>query len=266
VTSGAQQPWRVGEVLSIGWERFKQNWAVLVFSFVVYVIIAQVLARLAVLPLERVYPMPTPPPGAEPDEVLREMVSGPFFANVGVTGFVGWVARSFFSTGLIRIWLAAARGQTPSFALLFLGGDRFFAMLGVTLLTGVATTLGFMLLVVPGVILTLGLALAQFYVVDAKMGPVPAMTASWQATRGFKGDLFVLGLAGIGLSILGACMCFVGVAATVPIVFVAAAAAYTRMSGLGPAPAAQATAPPSPPAGGGAAPLPYGPYGPPPGY
>jgi hypothetical protein len=30
-TTGAPQPWGVGEVVSLGWARFKQNWALLVF-------------------------------------------------------------------------------------------------------------------------------------------------------------------------------------------------------------------------------------------
>jgi uncharacterized membrane protein len=230
---------------------------------VVYVVISQLLARLAALPLERAYPVHPPTPGTDPAEMMLEtMSSGPFLASVGLATAVGWIVRSFFFVGLIRIWLAAARGQTPSFVVLFSGIDRFLPMLTVTLLTSLATSVGYALLIVPGIILTLGLALSQFYVVDAKMGPFAAMGASWQATRGYKGDLFVLGLAALGLLILGICMCFVGMSATFPIVAVAAAAAYTRMSGTGPAPAAHAGAAPPPPAG----PAPPLPYGAPPGY
>ena len=125
---------------------------------------------------------------------------------------------------------------------------------------------GFVLLIVPGVILSLGLLLAPYYVVDAQMGPIAAMKASWGATRGQKGDVFVLVLAGVGLALLGLVMCFFGILATFPIYSVAVAAAYTRMSGLGVAPPMYGAAPPpgypqAPPPPGG-----YGPPGPPPGY
>jgi uncharacterized membrane protein len=91
----------------------------------------------------------------------------------------------------------------------------------------------FFLLIVPGVILALGWSLAPFYVVDAGMGPIEAMKASWSATRGQKGEIFVLGIASVGLTLLGVLMCCVGVLATSPILYVAFAIAFIRMSGLG---------------------------------
>jgi uncharacterized membrane protein len=65
------------------------------------------------------------------------------------------------------------------------------------------------------------------------MGPIEAMKASWSATRGQKGEIFVLGIAAVGLSLLGMLMCCVGLLATSPILYVAMAVAFIRMSGLG---------------------------------
>jgi hypothetical protein len=244
---GVPQPWGVGEVISLAWERFKQNWAVLVFSYVVMFVITEIVAQVpAVLQGAGVLE-----PGTAAFDVVR-------YTDLVIGQLVG----AFFQVGLTRIWLGSARGKSPSFGLLFTGGDRFIALFAMQLLMGIILILGFVALIVPGIILGLGLSLAQFYVVDVKMGPISAMKASWNATKGYKGDLFLLGLAGAGLGLLGMLMCLVGLFATVPIYFVATAAAYTRMSGIDAAPSAYADMQPAPaaqlqqPAG----------YGPPPGY
>jgi hypothetical protein len=59
------------------------------------------------------------------------------------------------------------------------------------------------------------------------------MKASWAATKGQRGEVFVLGIAGFGLSLLGVLMCCVGWLATTPILYVSMAIAFVRMSGLG---------------------------------
>jgi uncharacterized membrane protein len=243
---GTPQPWTVGEVISLGWERFKQNWAVLVFSYLLVFVVLQVASRASTMALD-----------APPD-----VRSTTYWAAMGVSSLVTQIVNAFFRPGLVRIWLSAARGQSPSFGVLFSGFDRFLPMLGLTLLTGIAYTLGFALLIVPGVILMLGFFAAEYYVVEGKMGPIDAMKASWDATKGNKGDLLLLALAGLGLFMLGGLMCFVGLFATFPIFEVAAAASYTRMSGNGSAPAPFADQQPPPPPPG----LPPSDYGPPPGY
>jgi hypothetical protein len=252
-TTGAPQPWGVGELVSLAFERFKQNWAVLVFSYLVVTVILQVASRVTVMLVG----------DAKPD-----LSSPEYWAGIGASTLVTQVFNAYFQPGLMRIWVGAARGQTPSFGALFTGHDRFLPMLALTFLSSLLVGFGFVLLIVPGVILSLGLLLAPYYVVDAQMGPIAAMKASWGATRGQKGDVFVLVLAGVGLALLGIVMCFFGILATFPIYSVAVAAAYTRMSGIGVAPALYGAAPPG--AGYPQPPAPpppgYGPPGPPPGY
>lgn len=260
------QPWTVGEVLSIAWDRFKQFWPVVVFSYVLSIVIGQIVGGVQQVLIAT---------GAiEPGSSAGISVQIAFFV-------VGQMVAAYFQVGLTRIHLEAARGQSPSFGLLFSGGDRFLALFAFTLLYGLIVGIGILLLIVPGIFFALAFAPAQFYVVDQRMGPIAAMQASWEATKGQKGDIFLLGLAGFGLGLLGLVMCLVGIFATFPLAMVAYAAMYTRISGNGPAPAMYAYATPgappapapqlAPPAGGYGGPPGYGPppgggYGGPPGY
>ena len=81
--------------------------------------------------------------------------------------------------------------------------------------------------------LVYGLCLAQFFVADADMGPIDAMKASWAATNGHKGKLFLLGLLSIPVMLVGMVACCVGIFATASIVMVAFAIVFVRLSGRG---------------------------------
>ncbi len=249
--AGAPQPWDVGEVLSEAWDRFKTHWVPLAFA----VIVGQFLAAL---------------PQQLPSALEKSKIVTPndslYWPLLLACTVIGFVAQTFFQVGLTRIWLSAARGEAPVFSDLFSGGSRFLAMLGMQFLMSFVLLVGFLVLVVPGVILALGLSLAQYYLVDQEMGPVEAMLASWDATKGHKGKIFLYGLAGFLVILAGTLACCVGICAALPTLSVGTAIIYLRLSGR--APGAAQPPPWAPPAPG-----PYGAYqppppgqGPPPGY
>jgi hypothetical protein len=200
-----------------------------------------------------------------------------FFGVSGGTTIVGIVVGAFFRVGLVRINLAAARGQKPNFADLFSGGPLFLRMVGLQLLLMVAYLVGCAAFVVGMVFVALALCLADYYAVDANMGVIDAMKASYEATKGNRGNIFVFGLVVFGISLVGMLACCVGVLIAGAVASVAMAIIYTRLSGRGgaaapPQPMAPQGYPPAgggyPPqggAGGGYPPPGGGGYGPPPG-
>ena len=213
---GQPQPWTTGEAISQAWATFKIHGGVLVLSYLLSTFVTAVVGQAPVMF------------GLLGGETVN---SGPRIGLQAAGMLIGQVSGAFFQGGLTRIWLAAARGETPVFATLFSGADRFIPILVLNLLMMLTLVLGFALLLVPGVILYLGLFAAQFYVIDAGMNPVDAMKASWASTRGQKGEVFLLMLGGAGLGVLGMLMCCVGTLATFPIYFLATAIVFTRLSG-----------------------------------
>jgi hypothetical protein len=214
---GQPQPWATGEVLSVAWSRFKEAGVVLVLSLFLLWTIAGIAAQVPnLLTLADGF-----------DSVAARS------AIAGASLLAQQVVGAFFEVGLTRIWLDAARGKTPELGTLFSGADRFLPILLLNFLMALVVIVGFALLIVPAIIAWLGFSLAKFYVIDAGMGPTEAMKASWSATRGQKGELFLLALAGAGLGLLGLLMCCLGILATTPIYYVATAIAFTRITGLG---------------------------------
>jgi uncharacterized membrane protein len=145
--------------------------------------------------------------------------------------FIAIIIGTFFQVGQLRIFLTAARGGRPELGTLVSGSDRFLPLLGTTLLLSLIVLFGYVLLIIPGIILALGLGFAQFYCVDAGMGPVESLKHSWEATKGHKGKIFLFGLAAFGISLLGLLACCVGFYVATPLVWLAFAIIYVRLSG-----------------------------------
>lgn len=69
----------------------------------------------------------------------------------------------------------------------------------VSFLTGLFITLGFIALVIPGIIASVGLMFYQEVCADdPEMGAMDVIRKSWEITKGHKMDLFVMGLSFIG--------------------------------------------------------------------
>lgn len=246
---GEPQPWDVGDVVKLAWRLYAANWAPLTGAFFVMTLIGIIPQQL--------------PRVLAATGVLDEQSTS--FAIVAlVCGVVAFVIGQFFSVGFTRALLRVARTGQARFADVFSGGSGFLSYFAASILLGLGILLGLVVFIVPGIILMLGTVLAHPYIVDQGMGPIDAIRASWAATDGHKGNLFVWWLASIGIVLLGLAACCVGYLPAVTLVSLGVVIIYLRLAGLAqgtPSDAMAAMQPPmqGPPQGGS----PWGPYGPP---
>lgn len=144
------------------------------------------------------------------------------FASLGF-GFnidpaVGWIA------GLYQI-LAAVLSVVASYFLLarFLESrgrlpvrdTRIWAYVGITIVSVMGMIFGFLLFVVPGVILLVRWSASSGYLLEGRLGIIDSLKASWEATRGHSWPIFFAGLVlflGLGLAsgIVGSAIDFTG--------------------------------------------------------
>ncbi len=95
--------------------------------------------------------------------------------------------------------------------LLFSGFNRFVETLVAGLLITLAASIGFALLIVPGIIVSTGFALTFFIMADdANISGIDAMKMSWQMMDGHKMDLFCLWLRFFGWILLAVLTCGIG--------------------------------------------------------
>ncbi len=108
----------------------------------------------------------------------------------------------------------------------------FFAA---TLICELIVAAGLVLLVVPGVLWAVRFGFAPYLTLDQQLDPIEALHESARLTRGERGALFKLGLAFIGLNLLGALAFGVGLFLTLPVTFLAAAHALRTLQAHHPA-------------------------------
>ncbi len=104
--------------------------------------------------------------------------------------------------------------------------QQFWKYVGAAILSGIIIAVGFVLLIVPGIIFSLMFMFVGYLVIDRKLGPVEALRESKRITDGHKWDLLLLFLAIIGINILGMLCLLVGLLASIPVTLLAMVHAY----------------------------------------
>jgi uncharacterized membrane protein len=213
----------VGDVLSKGWEDFKGNAVnlILVLLAGMGVIIG---VNIVVNILSAVVR----------DSQMLVMV----VALIG--GVAGLIVNTLIQLGWLSVYLKVVRGKEFSVGDVFSQSDKLVPAIIASLLIGLGVIVGMILLVVPGIIIALMTSMTLYFIVDQNMGAMDAIKASIAATQGKKLQLFVFGLAAVGVSLLGALACGVGMLATIPLVSCAFARVYLAVSQSGGAQSAAA--------------------------
>ena len=139
---------------------------------------------------------------------------------------VQFVISQFLMAGLYRMAINQVRGATPSLGTLFSAGDVLPALLGAAILTTLATFVGALFCVIPGLLLAALFLFTIPLVVDRKLGAIEAMSTSFNTLKPQMwpalGFIIVVGL----LAGAGALLCGVGILITAPLAILSIAVLY----------------------------------------
>ena len=94
---------------------------------------------------------------------------------------------------------------------------------------GLIILLGFILLIVPGIIFAIRLHFTSYLIIEKGLGPIEAIKTSWEMTKGKTINLLLFFLATIGLNLLGLLALVVGLAVTIPVTMLATAYVYKKL-------------------------------------
>lgn len=112
--------------------------------------------------------------------------------------------------GLFYVYLQAVREEGPELADLFEGFRRYGAALSAGILQLVITVVGFLLLIVPGIVAAIRLSFVPFLVTDEGLGGLDAIKESWRRTQGHGWRLLGLVLLAIPIVLFGLVLLIVG--------------------------------------------------------
>jgi uncharacterized membrane protein len=195
----------VGDCVRTGWAVFQREGLILVAMYVVYSIL-------------------TAGPAYTYNHAFGEDHDSSFTIKFGTAALSLLLYPGFIVAGL-----KAVRGAKVEFLDLFAGFRRLGAVLAWGILGGMATALGMVLLVLPGIIVALGLSQAGYLVFDRAMGGLEGLKASWKLMTGYRLTLFLLVLTLIGINILGVLALCIGFFVTAPLTTVILAVFYERV-------------------------------------
>ncbi len=160
-------------------------------------------------------------------------------AGLGCLPKVGWLVL-FIQYPLMFGFVAASarliQGEGPHFGDFFQGFKFLLTLILLAVVSQIFIVLGLLLLVVPGVYLTVGFFLAPWFVLDRKVGFWEAMQLSRRMVQPHWFELFGLFLLIILINLLGVLALGVGLLVTIPVSWCALTAFYANRVGFHPEP------------------------------
>lgn len=145
-----------------------------------------------------------------------------FFYSILIAGPVEY--------GVAFAYLKAARGDKIEIKDMFEAFRNYWNAVLAGLLVSIIVGIGFVLLIIPGIIFACKLAFTPYLVVEWKMDVIGAVKESWRMTNGHAWKIFLIGLLAIPIGIAGL-ICFgVGIIVAVMWVSLAAASLYHAVS------------------------------------
>ena len=155
-------------------------------------------------------------------------------AGITILGILG-IAYSILIVnpveyGVTFAFLKAARGDKLEIKNMFEAFRNYWNAVLANLLVGVIVFIGFVLLIIPGIIFACKLVFTPYLVVDRKMQVIEAVKESWRMTNGHAWKVFLIGLLAIPISIAGL-LCFgVGIIVSIMWIRLAIASLYHSVS------------------------------------
>ena len=121
----------------------------------------------------------------------------------GIGDLISLILTGPLSVGVAMFYLKISREEEVELGTIFDGFKIFGKAIGAYLLMILAIIVGFLLLIIPGFIVSFGLS-QTFYIIadDPEIGVVDSLKYSWELMDGHKFDYFVLLLRFLGWAIL----------------------------------------------------------------
>ncbi|NUQ72879.1 MAG: hypothetical protein HUU21_04915, partial [Polyangiaceae bacterium] len=224
--AGGGGPLDVGDVMDRSWKIFTANLGQLILGMFLYIVVVMVAVFGSMLIMGIGGGIAGALADAGNDEIgVAVMVISMVLFAVALFALTSWMV-----VGLFRWILGVARGEPGGVGLIFSGGPYLLPAMGAGLLFTLATMLGYLACIVPGLFVALIFSQFLWLILDRNAGPLDSLSQSMRLTEGNRMSLFLLGLIAMGISLVGGFIPF-SFLFTGPFIYLMMAVAYLRMTG-----------------------------------
>ncbi len=153
----------------------------------------------------------------------------PVYTESVVVALVSAFFTMVVALGVMRMALRFVDGERGELIDLFAKIPLIVPYLIASIIVGLVTTAGFILLVIPGIYWGLRLQFFGWVIVDKEVGALEATRVSWEITRGSAWQLFLMWWLLFFVNVLGFLAIGIGLLVTVPLSLVAMGHVYRTL-------------------------------------
>lgn len=129
----------------------------------------------------------------------------------GFGSLIMFIIAGPVTAGTYAVALSLIRNERPEIGDMFVGFREFGRAFGVYALSTIAIIVGMIFLIVPGIYLAVALVPAMYLVLEDDLGITDTLRKAFDMTKGYRWHIFVVGVALIGINILGLIALIVGI-------------------------------------------------------
>jgi uncharacterized membrane protein len=145
-------------------------------------------------------------------------------------GLVSWIVSMIIGAGIVRGALDITEGRVLDPKTL-LTPQKLGEVIVASVLIGIATFVGFILLVIPGLLVLFFTSFTLYFLMDRpELGAIDAIKASFEFTKNNAGNVIVWFLLSLVTYIVGFCLCGVGLIAAIPVIIIGTAYTYKTLN------------------------------------
>ena len=228
---GGNQPAEAVAAIKYGWEKFQQNWQVILTALIVGFVAIATLGIIGIL-IQQALTSVDNSNCRFTQNGLSGCETGPgivtTFIAAGIFQLLFFLGTTILQLFVIRATLMIIRGEK-------LEASRVMSMENVgnyfltALLVGVLTFVGLILCVLPGIAVMFFSMFWGYFVVDKNMKPVEAITASFNLVKANVGPVIIFLLLSWVVTFAGLIACIVGLIVAIPVVTIATGYMYKRL-------------------------------------
>jgi uncharacterized membrane protein len=132
------------------------------------------------------------------------------------------------------VFLNAARDSEPDIKEIRVGFYYYLKVITARLLVTAIVALGFLMVIVPGIIFACRLALVPYLVVDRGLDAIKAVEESWKMTKGHASTIFWMGVLILPIALAGLITFGVGIVVSIMWIKLAFASLYIAINQITP--------------------------------
>ena len=235
-SGGGNQPADATSAIKYGWEKFQQNWQVILMALIVGFVAIVVLGGIGFL-IQRSLTSVDDCTVRISNGVIRSSggcgSSPGFFTTLFASAlfqFLFYLGSTILQYFIIRATLIIVRGEKLE-ASSVMSFDSFGPYFVTAILVGILTFVGFVLCILPGIAVAFFTMFWGYFVVDKNMSPVDAIKASFELVKDNIGAVIVFLILGWLVTLAGFIACIVGLVVAMPVVTIATGYMYKRLQG-----------------------------------